>query len=1194
MIKKYIFLFFLTLFVLIFIGYKSITIYAINYITKEYHIKIKSISGDIVDNISFNDIRYNDKRVAKRVELKWNIKRLFDNEIEIEELKIDGLIPKNFKKLYDNLAKNQKRSNKKSIKFILNRASLSIKSYQISSLKIENILLRLKNITLKRADIDELQMEIKLKDEKFKIQKTKGYISLKSNKIFEASLDSRLSTRLAKDVPIKVLLSYNKKLHYTVKAHIATLDDIDKRVKKLLKDLDIELIDKHLTFYNKKLNAIVDFDKSFKEAKVELKTKKLYLKNFIEQSPKDLEFKIVANGLVNLSKKNIVAIYKIDSNYADINGTYKSKTNTSLLTLTLPKNSALPLKFPDLKYDKLFPVNGAIRLSKQQVEFFDRFFKITFLYGKDFKADIRSKELQIKLSKTANHSISFNILANSLKQASKELKEIYPKISMLQIDKRVNIDGEYRGEKVNGVVKIGKRYGFRVEAKKVDDAILANISSLKSFSIQKDINCTTLNAKMKYQIKRSILSGDIRTTCDTPFANMTINGVIKAINSKDFNLKANIIKYKLKTENSLIEKYLKDANVSVDMGYKKLNANILNPYFKARYSSTSDYLKGRVSIKSKELSLSEFVNVKGLIKRVAFRAEINSNDLDIKDINSSKIECKIDSNLINLTSIFHLNDKAYNILATLPKNSLLYSIDKKFDPKPLFPVKIVLKRKRLTSMQKSTLRKHLQRNGQNFFEILGTVAKPFEKSALLHRSPLEAKAIFDKNFKNVDINGSFFGIKLDAKKEAESIAFKAHIESLREVKNALLKIYRLPKDEIDGALEIEGEYKNKKLSYKIDAPWFLYRYSFDGYFFAKEGSLDGYMKNGTIKIKEYRFKPYLLELYRDLFSSKTTYIWLDKREFLTHLNDKIELKGEFLKGVKLYLKTKSYHLKEPEADVVADADMRYIKKDKKASLDGKIVLDKGVVKYKPKKSYVVSDRDIIIVNEKKEQKSDTSLDMLVNILSKDKLRYIDGKNRVDFKEDLTIYKKGADKSKLFGYVHILGGVYYSSGKKFELKKGELLFDGDRLNPFLNLRAVYKKEPYTITIYIGGRLGSPVINFSSVPYLSKSDILSVMLFNTKVSSSTNFSSAQALQLFGNTFAKGIVNSLGLKFDNVQILSTKNGTFGFSLEKQLSKKLSIIYKNDVTQSIKLRYKNTNHIESDFSFSPESNGVEIYYKK
>ena len=185
---------------------------------------------------------------------------------------------------------------------------------------------------------------------------------------------------------------------------------------------------------------------------------------------------------------------------------------------------------------------------------------------------------------------------------------------------------------------------------------------------------------------------------------------------------------------------------------------------------------------------------------------------------------------------------------------------------------------------------------------------------------------------------------------------------------------------------------------------------------------------------------------------------------------------------------------------------------------------------------------------------------------------------------------------LLGRAIINKGTYRQRDKEFVIRNSEVLFGGDLYNPYLNIKAQHTHNPYVIDIDISGTLDAPIINFSSNPYLSQSDILSMLLFSSTTDSlfeGSSNSSNQAISMLGNTFAKEIVKNFGLTLDRLVLSTNDEGRLGIEIGKKISKKITIIYTNDIVQSVKVKYQHSDSYETDFMLSPESTGIDFIYK-
>jgi translocation and assembly module TamB len=105
----------------------------------------------------------------------------------------------------------------------------------------------------------------------------------------------------------------------------------------------------------------------------------------------------------------------------------------------------------------------------------------------------------------------------------------------------------------------------------------------------------------------------------------------------------------------------------------------------------------------------------------------------------------------------------------------------------------------------------------------------------------------------------------------------------------------------------------------------------------------------------------------------------------------------------------------------------------------------------------------------------------------------------------------ADQPSVTGRAELIRGAYEFSGRRFQLTRGLLQFEGGYPpNPAVDIAAEARVEGLTATLRIGGTAFQPEISFSSVPSLPEDEVLSRVLFGTSI---TNLSAPEALQLAG---------------------------------------------------------------------------------
>ncbi|URW76714.1 translocation/assembly module TamB domain-containing protein [Sphingomonas donggukensis] len=96
-----------------------------------------------------------------------------------------------------------------------------------------------------------------------------------------------------------------------------------------------------------------------------------------------------------------------------------------------------------------------------------------------------------------------------------------------------------------------------------------------------------------------------------------------------------------------------------------------------------------------------------------------------------------------------------------------------------------------------------------------------------------------------------------------------------------------------------------------------------------------------------------------------------------------------------------------------------------------------------------------------------------------------------------------------GQARVVRGTYSFAGKRFDLSRGIVRFEGGPLgNPALDIAATTTTEGITATITIAGNALSPRLSFTSSPNLPQDEVLSRLLFGSSV---TNLSATEAIQL-----------------------------------------------------------------------------------
>jgi translocation and assembly module TamB len=479
---------------------------------------------------------------------------------------------------------------------------------------------------------------------------------------------------------------------------------------------------------------------------------------------------------------------------------------------------------------------------------------------------------------------------------------------------------------------------------------------------------------------------------------------------------------------------------------------------------------------------------------------------------------------------------------------------------------------------------------------------------------LDTKELGFKNSFNYDFNNSILKDTLTLGEDSlklegipDRLQLYTHTYSLKTLQETFAKLYKFQYEPYDGEVELNATIENlEKITTTIHSRWLVYEYKPNRFAFAEKIKLEAEIDKNQAIINHYFFSTYL-DYDRQFFATKPSILQFgDKKLSMLSLwvNDKINNQGNYdfttQKG-SFHTEATNYHYKGEEGDILFDTKLQTTLNKNKTHIEGFLNIKKGLITYKHRKTHDIQDPDIIIIQEeearkraKEEKKSNLSLD--ISIYAKKPLTYKVPKIEVSFLPDIKVWKEPQKELELLGRMIINNGHYIESEKEFSLMEGEVLFGGNILNPYLNLRAQYSSKPYLIDIDVTGTLDSPIINFSSTPYLSQSDILSMLLFSATTESlfeSSSSSSNQAISMLGNTFAKEIVKNFGLSLDKLVISTNEEGGLGIEIGKKISKKITVIYINDIVQSIKVRYQHSDNFETDLMLSPESSGIDFLYK-
>lgn len=214
---------------------------------------------------------------------------------------------------------------------------------------------------------------------------------------------------------------------------------------------------------------------------------------------------------------------------------------------------------------------------------------------------------------------------------------------------------------------------------------------------------------------------------------------------------------------------------------------------------------------------------------------------------------------------------------------------------------------------------------------------------------------------------------------------------------------------------------------------------------------------------------------------------------------------------------------------------------------------------------------------------------------------------IEIKGKVGINKRYGEPIIITGNIDTVRGTYEFLGKLFKIEEGTVSFTGTReINPFLDLKALYRVSDVDVFINIGGTARQPNIRLSSDPPMEETDIFSYLLFGTssdKLGTGQRFSLQQkAGEILGNIAVGELKGIVGEKFA-LDVISVTGGEMGPQIEigKYLTDDLYIAYERSYiqtstttpipTNSVRVEYRLFDFLTLESEVGGEQAGGDVF---
>ncbi len=765
-----------------------------------------------------------------------------------------------------------------------------------------------------------------------------------------------------------------------------------------------------------------------------------------------------------------------------------------------------------------------------------------------------------------------------------------------------------------------------------------------SFVVEAKTNVAEIKGDINLEKNHYILDSNIVLNKEFIDSN-----IVKTLYLEKFNLVAKgdleKIDFQIKTDKLSIkaDKPVELKNINLHGNYDFSNLKLDKIESKLIYDFTSSNIKADLDMQNNNLDTLNFnMNLESLIKKdidkmigkdIKMNSILSGNLKEIKlksDINSNKIQ--IGNELISLenpklNALLKIENSQYSIFADLNLKTNLPNQKSKIDIK----IDTSYKKNQLNinldsklakiSLSTKDLKKYLfnlnikEINPKEFYsfdekikisKIKGNLSGIFEKNLKLKGSLLlnnlvniETEISGNENNLEGKISNQTFSTHF-FKKDNKTI-LKTRVNNLKNLEEELNKIATLPPLNLSGLVDFQTQIDSSNISFEISSP----KISFE-----KE-NVEKIVIKGVFKDKKIFFEnldftlpnTYGLDIKKRFKTKKEGFLDTENLNGIFYFDNITLSSSQNSENLNIKIETDNLNISHKtygKANITSNI-LLSINPENKTLISGEIKAKNLKINYQIPAISISKDKDIIIVYKNKNKKEkDAFLENIALQLSifADDLKY-QVKN-IDLKAsaNLNLKKEFNENIKIFGSIQNIAGTFSELGKRYDIKDSSIYFKGESpINPLLNINATYSLNDIDISIIIGGTLNYPKVNLSSTPIMNQKDILSYLIFGTKLSNdqtNTQSKQSQASLFLLNELSKDYAKELGIDILYFQYEPTTQYIETY-IGKNLSEKNKIVLKNGATTGqVILMRELTKLWNVELGFEEKTQSLDLIYKK
>ncbi len=1122
----------------------------------DYNLSYAHLSGNVFTGITIDKLKYNEQVIANDIIYRWDPVSLLQRKISINKIKVENAdidVIKSLIASFDVDESDDQSSEPFNFDVSVDNISISLNPFQEKDISFNKMVLTADDVIYFKSgavDVNNLFLNIDSNLTKFSFKGSMHERKLTIDALTLKSLNSKMLENIITKLTdnndsTNIKENQNDKENNPLIPELIDVKHFSGSVQAR-EFRGVQLDKLHLLIDDLKVNIskIVEHQKeSLNIGNVEVAIQSDLL--HIDMKAKFEKETVWVDHLI-LKEVNSTAIQKFvakESNTThstETEHTAEKKEPNVLIPKTVVikqlKTDVLPTKFEPVNIEKLLLNGKNIHFDVENLLVKDALLELngtTNLSNISFHSGIKNNQMEGKISLFPNEPL-FELYKLPLRREA---------LGTIEID--LNASKEYLKADV------------KVKAKQI----------LKSKEGEFNLDIEDLLSHIVYRIENNSLKINSRAIVSTPYAkNITLSNLF----TMDHNItyKGDIRAKELQGIDANFTAPLRDLNIQYKGDSKSIQTLLTSKQLKGSFYS-DDFKKGSLHLETlTPVMLKEMVKLPEELTETKVNAMIDM-PVDFNRTFPLKAKVKIDSNVANIDADI-LYNKAVKVIAkmVIPKNSLLEDMNDKVKWKSLSPLNIEADAGDENATLKLTS-KYFHAN--TFYQPKSTY---MQGKATLGGLVLNANGTAKKN------------LKIDTK-----------ITSMKVLKESIASLYTLEElPPVEGVAEISATISElKRVNITLRSPKITYQADRKSKQVITDIQLNASLDQSKVLLNSYA----LTYNKQKLFSTKPSIIQMEGSKIKINplwLNDTLNITGEYdLKTAqgKIDTKAKKFPIRHEYADIDTMIDIETLIDGNSTSVNGKVTLLGGKIKYDISQKSFASDSDIIIVQEMKKKKASPFMDNLsanIQIRTEKPLVLKQGAINIKLKPDLGINKVQHGPLLVLGSVELpKGGSYIFEGKKFILDKSFVHFTGNPNKPLLEIKVKYKSVKHLITISISGTPDAPNINFSSSPSLTKEQILSVILFDSEAGGDTH-SGDEMMKMMGGAMAKSALADMGIKLDHL-VLGEGNSV---EVGKKLTNKITIIYVNDIVSSVKLKYEHSPRTESVIEVSEESQSYDIIYKR